>query len=72
MHIKGSTASFKLPDYQDLAEMQIEKNLDEGITLGEFHELKLQKNRRKFRRMATLNSKEKKKKDEEEQENKTK
>jgi hypothetical protein len=35
-----NSASFKLPDYSDLAEMQIQRNLEKGMSIVEFQKLR--------------------------------
>lgn len=70
LQIRADADSLRLPDYENLAELQVKKNIEAGVSLDEFHELKLKKNRRKLTRLATLNSKEKKVINEEDQERK--
>ena len=65
--VQARTASFRLPDYKFLAEKQIEKKLDEGISLGEFHDLKVKKNRR-YKSMLTHTKDSKRKVDNQEEE----
>jgi hypothetical protein len=45
LRIAGST-SFSLPDYNDLAEMQIQENLNKGMSITEFQHLKKEKRKK--------------------------